>query len=211
MARQLIADDRYAFVLLREAADNIAEADAAVAWPAVAEKMALVPTGVVPIVHANGAVGPVEIDAFYLDRHPVTNRQYQRFVDAGGYDSLEIWPKEVWPSVMKLMDRTHQPGPRGWENGKPPANKLDHPVVGVCWAEAVAYATWVGKRLPTAAEWQKAGGWPEQFSGGSCNRFPWGNVYEPARANLGPSGRGGKTGSRLRLRRRERPRTGSTR
>jgi iron(II)-dependent oxidoreductase len=190
MARKLVAEDRYIFVLLREAADNIAEADAAIGWDAVADEMALIPTGLVPVVHANGAVGPVEIPAFYLDRHAVTNRQYQRFVEAGGYDTLEIWPQEVWPSLMKFVDRSRRPGPREWENGRFPAGKADHPVVGVCWYEAAAYASWVGKRLPTAAEWQKAGGWPEHLSGGACNRYPWGNVYEPSRANLGPNGAG---------------------
>jgi iron(II)-dependent oxidoreductase len=190
MARQLINEGRYVFVLLREAAENIGEPDAAVAWAALTEQMAMIPAGVVPVVHPNGGVGPVEIPAFYLDRRAVTNRQYQAFVDAGGYDSLEIWPKEVWPTVMKLVDRTRHPGPRDWENGKHPAGKADHPVVGVCWYEAAAYAAWVGKRLPTAAEWQKAGGWPEHLSGGSCNRYPWGDVFEPERANLGPAGAG---------------------
>ncbi len=190
MARQLVAEDRYIFVLLKEAADNIAEADAALGWQAIAEKMSLVPTGVVPVVHANGGVGPVEISAFFLDRHAVTNRQYQRFVEANGYDALEIWPQEIWPSLMRFVDRSRRPGPREWENGKFPAGKAEHPVIGICWYEAAAYASWVGKRLPTAAEWQKAGGWPEHLSGGSCHRYPWGNVYEPSRANLGPTGAG---------------------
>src|SRR4051812_12283590 len=71
MARQPAADDRHIFVPLKEAADNIAEADAALGWRAIADKMAMVPTGVVPVVHANGGVGPVEVAAFYLDRHAV--------------------------------------------------------------------------------------------------------------------------------------------
>ena len=60
-------------------------------------------------------------------------------------------------------------------------------MVGICWYEAMAYARWVGKRLPTAAEWQKAGGWPEQLSGGDCNRYPWGDLFDPERTNLWPS------------------------
>lgn len=190
MARQLIGQDRYVFVLLREAAEDIAEGDATPAWAAVAEKMATIPAGVVPVVHANGGVGPVEVAAFHLDRHAVTNRQFKRFVDAGGYDALEVWPQEVWPSLLKFTDRSRRPGPRKWEDGMYAAGTADHPVVGVSWYEAAAFAAWVGKRLPTAAEWQKAGGWPEHFSGGSCRRYPWGDVYEPGRANLGPNGAG---------------------
>jgi iron(II)-dependent oxidoreductase len=136
----------------------------------------------------NGTVGPAAVPAYYLDRFAVTNRRFQRFVEAGGYDNLEIWPQEVWPSLMKFVDRTRRPGPRDWSDGKPPAGKAEHPVVGVCWYEAAAYAAWAGKRLPTAAEWQKAAGWPEQISGGSCLRHPWGDVFEPERANLGPPG-----------------------
>jgi iron(II)-dependent oxidoreductase len=190
MARQLVGDDRYVFVLIREAADGIPESEARHAWDAILTQMALIPSGTVPVSLTNGATAPVEIHAFYLDRFAVTNRQYQRFVEAGGYDNLEIWPQEVWPSLMKFVDRTHRPGPRDWENGRFPAGKADHPVVGVCWFEAAAYATWVGKRLPSAAEWQKAAGWPEHFSGGSCNRYPWGDVFEPARANLWSAGLG---------------------
>jgi iron(II)-dependent oxidoreductase len=190
LARQLIADDRYVFVLIREAADDVPEADARPAWDALAARMALIPGGSVPVVMADGSHVPVEVPAFYLDRCAVTNRQYQRFVDAAGYDNLEIWPQEVWPSLMKFTDRTRRPGPRDWENGRFPAGQAEHPVVGVCWYEAAAFAAWVGKRLPTAAEWQKAGGWPEHLSGGACNRYPWGDVYEPARANLRSAGIG---------------------
>lgn len=190
MALQLISDDRYVFVLLREAIDDIAEDAAAPAWAALADGMAMIPAGVVPVVHANGGVGPVEVSAFYLDRHAVTNRQFKRFVDAGGYDALEVWPQEVWPSLMKFTDRSRRPGPGHWEEGKFAAGTADHPVAGVSWYEAAAYAAWVGKRLPTAAEWQKAGGWPEHLSGGACRRYPWGDIYEPDRANLGAPGAG---------------------
>lgn len=188
VAHRLIAEDRFLFVLLKEA--EVDEADALPAWRSLEEQMALVPYGVLPLHQPNGATSLTEVPAFYLDRCSVTNRQFQRFVRAGGYENLEIWPREVWPGLMRFTDRSGQPGPRDWENGRYPAGQADHPVVGVCWYEALAFARWVGKRLPTAAEWQKAGGWPEQLSGGAIHRYPWGNVFDPARANLRASGLG---------------------
>jgi formylglycine-generating enzyme required for sulfatase activity len=190
MAKRLIAQDRYGFVLLQAAVDQVHEADARAAWQALNTQMALIPAGNVPVVFADASLSSVDLEAFYLDRCAVTNRQFQRFVTAGGYDDLEIWPSEVWPSVARFTDRSGRPGPRDWENGKFPPAKAEHPVVGVCWYEAVAYSRWVGKRLPTASEWQKAGGWPEQLSGGMCNRYPWGNMFEPVRTNLSTSGVG---------------------
>jgi iron(II)-dependent oxidoreductase len=191
MTQHLIGEDRYVFVLLNEASDVIAEREAAPAWKAIDEQMALIPGGVVPVLQSCGNVVATELPAYYLDRCAVTNRQFQRFVQAGGYDNMEIWPQEVWPSLMRFTDRGGRPGPRHWDHGKLPPGKADHPVVGVCWYEALAYSRWVGKRLATAAEWQKAGGWPEQLSGGSCNRYPWGDIFDPRRANLSPTGCGG--------------------
>jgi iron(II)-dependent oxidoreductase len=187
-ARRLVAQGRPALVLMKEAEAHVEARDAAPAWAALAREMALIPGGPVPIVRGDGMAVLMEVPAFYLDRLAVTNRQFARFVAAGCYDLLEIWPREVWPSLLRFVDRTGVPGPATWERGRFPAGKADHPVVGVCWYEALAYARWVGKRLPTAAEWQTAGGWPEPLGGGSCNRFPWGDLFDPARANLWASG-----------------------
>lgn len=191
MARRLIDEGRYVFVLLRDAVDQIGEPDARLAWDLVRRQMALIPAGNVPVALCDGRYASVEVGSFFLDRYAVSNREFQGFVKAGGYESLEIWPAEIWPSVSRFTDRTGQPGPRDWEGGRFPQGKADHPVVGVCWYEAAAYARWVGKRLPTAPEWQKAGGWPEHLSGGECNRYPWGDLFDPKRANLWASGRGG--------------------
>jgi iron(II)-dependent oxidoreductase len=187
MAKRLVGEDRYAFVLLKEAMHEIGESDARAAWDLLRKQMALVPFGCISVVNSDGTSLDTEIAAFFLDRYAVTNRQYQKFVRAGGYDTLEIWPSQVWPSVVRFTDRTGQPGPRDWENGTFPAQQADHPVVGVCWYEALAYARWVGKRLAMASEWQKAGGWPDQLSGGDCNRYPWGDLFDPERANLVPA------------------------
>jgi iron(II)-dependent oxidoreductase len=188
MADRLIADDRYIFPLLDGAAGRVDDRDAARAWEAARRQMALIPAGSVPVALCDGTFASIEVGAFFLDRYAVSNRQFLRFVQAGGYDALDIWPREVWPSVSRFTDSTGRPGPRGWEGGKFPDGLADHPVVGVCWYEALAYARWVGKRLPLAAEWQKAGGWPEQLSGGECSRYPWGDLFDPERANLRASG-----------------------
>ena len=191
MVKRLIAADRYAFVLLKGAIHEIDDSDARGAWDVLRKQMALVPFGSVPIMLADRTCVTTEIGAFFLDRYAVSNRQFQKFIQAGGYDTLEIWPQTIWPSVVRFTDRTGQPGPRDWENGTFPARHAEHPVVGVCWYEAMAYARWVGKRLPTAGEWQKAGGWPDQLSGGGCNRYPWGDLFDPARTNLAQAQIGG--------------------
>ncbi len=190
MVKQLISDGRYAFALLNEAAPEISDAEVRPARDCLRREMALIPAGTVEVILCDGSTAGADVGGFFLDRHAVTNRQYRKFVDAGGYDALEIWPQEVWPSVSRFTDRKGRPGPRGWEDGKFPPGQADHPVVGICWYETMAYARWVGKRLPTAAEWQKAGGWPEQLSGGNCNRYPWGDLFDPERTNLWSSGIG---------------------
>src|SRR5262249_10609954 len=190
MTRRLIDEDRYVFILLKDAVDQISDRDARPAWDLLHQQMAMIPAGNVPVILCDGSYAHAGLGAFLLDRYAVSNRQYQRFVQAGGYDALEIWPPEIWPSVSRFSDRTGRPGPRDWEGSKFPPGTADHPVVGICWYEALTYARWVGKRLCTAAEWQKAGGWPEQLSGGECNRYPWGDLFDPERANLWPSGIG---------------------
>ena len=102
----------------------------------------------------------VYVDSFYMDAYEVTNRQYQKFIDATGY-----------PSPKQLED--------------PKFNSPNQPVVGVDWFDAVGYAKWAGKRLPTEAEWEKA-------ARGSLmgKRYPWGNYMTHNDANYnGSNGR----------------------
>jgi iron(II)-dependent oxidoreductase len=132
----------------------------------------------------------VRVERFFLDRFPVTNRLYQQFVAAGGYQQKAFWDKAAWPMLPSLVDQSALPGPRFWNNGHCAPGEEDHPVVGVSWYEAAACARWLGKRLPSDAEWVKASSWPVAISETACRqrRYPWGDVMEPRRANLWGTG-----------------------
>ncbi len=102
----------------------------------------------------------VEYSDYFMDRYEVTNREYQKFVEAGGYESRRFWPntfvregEEVsWDeAVMEFVDRTGRPGPSTWSGGVYPEGLGEHPVSGVSWYEALAYADFVDKQLPTWA------------------------------------------------------------
>jgi eukaryotic-like serine/threonine-protein kinase len=109
----------------------------------------------------------VVLGDYLIDRTEVTNRQFKRFVDEGGYRRRELWKEPfvragktlTWEQAMALLhDRTGRPGPATWEQGDYPEGQGDHPVTGVSWYEAAAYAAFVGKELPTAWEWSHAAG-----------------------------------------------------
>jgi pimeloyl-ACP methyl ester carboxylesterase len=102
---------------------------------------------------------------FFMDRHEVTNRDYKRFVDAGGYRDPRFWRHPfiegtqtwTWPEAMRrLVDRTGRPGPSTWEVGSYPEGQENLPVAGVSWYEAAAFAEWAGKSLPTIFHWNRA-------------------------------------------------------
>lgn len=197
LVRQLMAQGRYALLLRPEIVANLNKSQYGRATEAMEEAMALVPAGEVTIGHWGDAPSDdrapgsqVRVEHFFLDRYPVTNRQYYEFVASGGYEEMAIWDPEILPGVLDFVDQTRLPGPRFWKDGRYESGKDDHPVVGICWYEAAAYARWVGKRLPTGAEWEKAGSWPVQLGGGPRpqRRFPWGDVMDRRRANLWGSG-----------------------
>jgi iron(II)-dependent oxidoreductase len=152
-------------------------------------RMALVPVGSVSISQTISAQpeaveNDISVEPFLLDVHTVTNARFQKFVDAGGYDELEYWPEEIWPHLIELKDLTGQPGPRYWRRGRHDLRLSDHPVVGVSWYEAQAFALWIGQRLPTEAEWQMASSWHINSSADLLRRFPWGDAMDKKRCNI---------------------------
>lgn len=116
-------------------------------------------------------VHEVFVDAFYMDRCEVTNEQWKRFVDAN----------PDWQRTK--IDKQYHDGNylKDWIGGDYPAGKAKHPVVYVSWYVAAAYAKWIGKRLPTEAEWEKAARGPQG------HKYAYGDKYDAAKANSGQS------------------------
>jgi len=109
-----------------------------------------------------GWLGPYKLPSYYVDRYEVTNRDYQVFVDSGGYQKQQYWTAEFnqngrklsWDEAMaQFRDSTGRPGPSTWVAGHYPEGKADYPVSGVSWFEASAYAAFAGKSLPVLAQW----------------------------------------------------------
>ena len=151
---------------------------------------------------------------YYIDKYEVTNAQFKEFVEATGYvtDAERKGGGECWsPKGESFHNPNDYEGvnwryPNGWytKHRHPdawgPCNQvskgycrsryldINHPVVQVSWNDAVAYATWAGKRLPTEAEWEKAA------RGTDGRRWPWGNAFHldingvTAHANIASDG-----------------------
>jgi formylglycine-generating enzyme required for sulfatase activity len=123
-----------------------------------------------------GPAHTVTVAPFWMDRHEVTNAQFQAFLDAN-----PDWQPGRIPRPFHNGDYL-----KHWQGGSYPDGKGQHPVVYVSWYAATAYARWAGKRLPTEAEWEWAarGGLVEQ-------PFPWGDAAAtPDRANYRAGNRG---------------------
>jgi iron(II)-dependent oxidoreductase len=204
LVEEMLAQGRYALLLRRQVVGNLAPEQAQRAWEMLQQQMSLVPEGEVSLassaleeddadpVGTHPDAEPVRVAALFLDRFAVTNAQYQHFVDAGGYQQMAIWDPQIWPAVFDFVDSTGHPGPRFWVRGRHLPGEENLPVVGVSWYEAAAYARWVGKRLPSEAEWVKAGAWPVPVADGRCvqRRYPWGDAMDRDRCNLWGSGPG---------------------
>jgi iron(II)-dependent oxidoreductase len=130
-------------------------------------------------------LAPVAVDAFWMDRFAVTNRQFWEFVRDGGYRDARWWHPEIREARQEFTDQSGLPGPRFWHQGRYPHELAEHPVVGVCWYEAAAYAQWAGKRLPTDPEWlQAVSNLASRNQQWSVTPFPWGDLFDPQLANL---------------------------
>ena len=129
----------------------------------------------------------VEVPAFRIGRLPVTNGEWQGFIDDRGYAQRRWWSARGWRHRVEAgLER-----PLFWAADSsrrrfghvediPP----DEPVQHVCFFEAEAYAAWAGARLPTEQEWEKAASWDPVAA--RRRRWPWGEPEAtPALANLG--------------------------
>jgi serine/threonine-protein kinase len=101
---------------------------------------------------------------YWIDRVPVTNAQYQRYFD----------------SLTEAERRLREPDT--WSGGTFPDGKADHPVTGISSEDALAFAAWAGKRLPTEQEWEMAA------RGLDGRTYPWGEGLDPQRCNVSESG-----------------------
>ena len=129
-----------------------------------------VPAGTVLVPEHSPPMGPIKImqlPDFFIDKFEVTNRQFQRFIDSGGYRIRNYWRHEFvnygnqlfWQdAITSFRDTTGRPGPATWELGTFPKDQAEYPVAGVSWFEAAAYCESVGKALPTLYHWRKAAG-----------------------------------------------------
>jgi serine/threonine protein kinase/dienelactone hydrolase len=108
----------------------------------------------------------IPVPEFLMDQFEVTNEQFKRFVDQGGYQNPQFWKdlrfikegRELsWAeSIREFRDQTGQPGPATWQGGTYQPGQENYPVGGVSWYEAAAYARFAGKSLPSVHHWDRA-------------------------------------------------------
>jgi len=125
-----------------------------------------------PFLYGEKRVRKVIDYDYWLDKYAVTNEKYRAFILADGYGNRAYWSEEGW----KWKTENNIAGSGYWND--PTWNQADHPVVEVSYYEAEAYAKWVGKRLPTEQEWEKAA------RGEDGREYPWGNEFDKNKCNI---------------------------
>ena len=114
----------------------------------------------------------IDLPDFFIDRNETTNREYQQFVDEDGYENPAYWEYEFIRDGEALSfdeakalfrDKTGRPGPSTWAGGVYPEGTAEHPVGGISWYEAAAFARFRGKQLPTVFHWRLASHATSQF------------------------------------------------
>lgn len=118
---------------------------------------------------------------FKIDIYPVTNSQFEKFVQDGGYEKDDYWSKEG----QEWRQKNNIALPRYWDDKE--WHLPEHPVVGVSFYEAEAYAKWAGKSLPTEQQWERAA------RGTDGREYPWGDKFDKERCNTDESGIGKTT------------------
>ena len=137
-------------------------------------EMVYVPAGqFIPAIAGSGT-NFVPVEAFLIDKSEVSNLEFKEFVDAGGYSNPSFWTDMEfdfegdlldWEDASDLMvDATGQPGPATWEFGSYKPGTDDHPVTGISWYEATAYAQFREKSLPTFIHWTRAAYPPSEIA-----------------------------------------------
>jgi formylglycine-generating enzyme required for sulfatase activity len=145
-----------------------------------------------------------DVPAFHIAKYPLTNEQYAKFVEAGGYDERKWWTDAGWEAKLKGVVIVHGEDediaiptpwaePRYWRRGISTSNKwtcTKCPVIGVSWYEAMAFCWWlsetIGEKitLPTEQQWQRAA---QTLPDGSDSgyAYPWGNEWDASKCNNG--------------------------
>ena len=124
----------------------------------------------------------VEIDRpFQIDIYPVTNSQFGVFIRENGYEDEKYWSDAGW----QWRQKENISLPRFCDDEK--WNPVEHPVVGVSWFEADAFARWAGKELPTEEQWERAA------RGTDGRQNPWGDEFDKEKCNTEESGIGKTT------------------
>ncbi|MCL4254555.1 MAG: formylglycine-generating enzyme family protein [Anaerolineae bacterium] len=139
-----------------------------------------------------------DLPAFHISKYPITNAQYAKFIEAGGYDNQKWWTQVGWRARSEGWDVAENGQKSGiaWSTPRfcddPQFNGADYPVVGISWYEAIAFCAWLSDVtgetiiLPSEQGWQRA-------AQGDDNRvYPWGDEFDATRCNTTVKGARGQ-------------------